>query len=112
MFDYLLKCPKESYLKILQTKSEQNPTVANDLAYLYAIGGIGVGTVDEKKTFELYYKATKGGITVGMWNLGNCYLNGKEVEESKELAMAWFEKAAKNGDEVAANYLKKIESVV
>ena len=35
------------------------------------------------------------------FELGNCYLVGKGVEENEELAMEWFEKAADNGHEQA-----------
>jgi TPR repeat protein len=50
---------------------------------------------------QLLKQAAEADQRDAQFELGNCYLAGKGVDENEDLAMEWFEKAADNGHEKA-----------
>jgi TPR repeat protein len=80
------------------------------VGYIYEMGWMEQ-SIDYKKAFVYYAKATNGGerYMVSQYNLGICYSKGIGVEKDEEEAIKWFKKSAENGyanaqKELAASY--------
>ena len=59
-------------------------------------------------SFEDVKKAAEKGDAISQYNLGVYYYTGNGVEQDEEQATNWFEKAAEQGHEGAANALKEL----
>jgi TPR repeat protein len=59
-----------------------------------------------KKSVEFYRIAAKKNDHIAQWNLGLSYESGDGVKASQRWSLYWIEKAAKQGHEAAASYLK------
>ena len=61
--------------------------------------GVGGVTKDYKQAAYWFRKAATQGCALAQFVLGNLYCNGEGVEEDRNTAMYWLEKAMKNEDE-------------
>ncbi len=62
-------------------------------------------STDVVKTAELYRIKAERGDKEAQYNLGNCYNEGKGVEEDHNEAIKWYQKAAEQGHADAQNIL-------
>lgn len=60
-----------------------------------------------KADFTSRIKAAEQGLARAQYGMGESYYSGEGVAEDKEKAKEWFRKAAENGNEEAAEALKK-----
>ena len=65
---------------------------------------------DYKKAMEWYLKASDQNYGVAQLYIGMLYANGKGVSRDVDTAIAWYRKAAENGNESAQMTLDTIES--
>lgn len=85
-------------------------TIPEDLAQLVSAAERGIGCVQSyARAINWYRRSAAQGLGRGSWNLGACYLYGHGVPADRAVATAWFEKALEQGDELAADMLKKLE---
>ena len=64
---------------------------------------------DMKKAVTYYNAAAQKNNTHAMVKLAKCYLYGLGVDQDKETAKLWLQKADQRGDEYAREYLKNID---
>ena len=62
---------------------------------------IGMFTTDLKSRYDIYIDAAKRGDANAQVEIGICYYDGYEVEQSYIKAFKWFLQAAEQGDAVA-----------
>ena len=75
----------------------QNSTADN----LYNAGLLHYEKANYAKAVENFNEAAIQGNLKAMRNLAICYENGQGVEKNLPVALVWYEKAAKGGDEVS-----------
>jgi TPR repeat protein len=63
----------------------------------------------QRKAAGLYRKAAEGGHDEAQFYLGDCYLNGRGVEQDKKQAAEWFKKAADQGYLQAKEALENLD---
>jgi len=67
---------------------------------------------DYTEAYRLYCLAALQGDSEANYNLGWMYFNGRGLKYDSALAMGWFKRAAKLGDQYAKNMLKRFPNVV
>lgn len=63
-----------------------------------AYWGLGVLSNNEWDTFRNYKQSAEAGCSLGMYGLGNCYLNGEGTNPNENKGVYWLRKAANAGD--------------
>jgi TPR repeat protein len=63
----------------------------------------------QRKAAGLYRKAAEGGHDEAQFYLGDCYLNGRGVEQDDKQAAEWFKKAAEQGHLQAKDALENLD---
>ena len=61
---------------------------------------------DERKAFKWYKEVAEQGNAEAQNSLGDCYYNGKGVEQDASKAVEWYKKAAEQGNEDAKTKIK------
>lgn len=63
-----------------------------------AYWGLGVLSNNERDKFRNYKQSAEAGCSLGMYGLGNCYLNGEGTNPNENKGVYWLRKAANAGD--------------
>ena len=67
-------------------------------------------TIDHKEAVKWFRKAAEKGAPAAQIRLGDCYIEGTGVEQSKTKAIIWYKAAADQGDNDAKEILKRINA--
>ena len=81
----------------------------NAVGYLYD-EGIGVKE-DDKKAVDWYRKAAYQEFGTGQFNLAYMFENGNGIRMNLDSALYWYEQAQNNGNESAADAVRRIEFI-
>ena len=95
------------YCKAVEQYRKDTPQIKLDNCYSHVY--IEYATRDAADAVKWYRKAEQGDRDA-QFALGECYANGKGVEKDTAEAVKWYWKAASQGDERAAEKLKKMDS--
>jgi TPR repeat protein len=64
---------------------------------MYYLGSLYVMTGDFARAIEWFTRSSNGGFAAATYHLGRMFLFGQGVEQDRDVAMRYFEKAAKQG---------------
>lgn len=99
--------PKNTFVWYARSALAAYPLGQNNVGVCFEHG---IGCVQSyTRAINWYRRSAAQGLGRGSWNLGACYLYGHGVPADRAVATAWFEKALEQGDELAADMLKKLE---
>ncbi|GES98825.1 kinase-like domain-containing protein [Rhizophagus clarus] len=92
---------EQKYNKKIDVKKNKNVEIKiHKTIYLEGLRQIGINNYNGqnyKKAFYYFQKAAKNGNKLAQYNLGNCYKNGKGVEQNKRKAFKLYQKSAEQG---------------
>ena len=61
----------------------------------------------DRLAYEWYLKAAENGMALAQKNVGLCYWNGEGVRRDEDKAIMWWQRAARQGNEKAQEYLEE-----
>jgi len=102
--------PKTAF-KFYMISANENDKLGHSNVGVSYYNGVGVEK-DLKKAFEHILVSASLGYSVAQLNAGAMYFNGEGTEKDNIKAVYWFEKASKNGNQTAKEYLQKIKNLI
>lgn len=100
---------RESVVWLKRGVALGDPGSQLNLGYLYEEGLVPGERADLARAFNLYLRSAKQGNPAAMWNVGNCYIDGKGgVTRDLTIAARWLEKAAQENHRLAKAKLEEV----
>ncbi len=100
-----LRSDEEDVEMLHKRIEDKDPTAMVNLAMAYGRGNHGL-SVDQAKCIDLLHQSSGLGCPAAQAQIGNFYFNGDMgLEQNKEEALKYYEKAAEGGDVIAHHHL-------